>query len=439
MEMKAVYDFFDEKGKAVAKDKACGVKAGDDGLNVTPEFGGLLSFFYSEIREVRGDDYKAVISLASGEKLVLKELGYQFEDLLRVLEKHRRDAAVEWMLMEEGLTKGGFEAEFAFKMKGGKKGKGACEMRLYETGMVIVPEEGEPVRLHYGDITEVGGSEDELVVKVATVAGDAYEFTKMGNKLGLFRRTLSKIISSRAEEVQAWVMNLLPKAEPSVIRKLVQLMKEGNAVKKKDFDAVYPALWKQLESKIDETEMKEEYAFLKKMSQREKICVGVKRGLMGGLTKEYFWFLIPIYGGKRGEPGNAIAMESISADDAGGRATYFFRLTGRKAYAKMKNSKELDKEVDSFIESINRCMIETNFRREPIYLSDEKLNEAKHGKYRTAIEKVPSLRALRSLFIGRVMHTDTEQWERDVTGLLKFNVAAGDDAAKWVKNAESTG
>jgi hypothetical protein len=54
-------------------------------------------------------------------------------------------------------------------------------------------------------------------------------------------------------------------------------------------------------------------------------------------------------------------------------------------------------------------------------------------RYKFAIAKMPSLRILRRLFIGRVIHSLPEQWKSDVASLLAFNAKSLDDAEKWKK------
>ena len=75
-----------------------------------------------------------------------------------------------------------------------------------------------------------------------------------------------------------------------------------------------------------------------------------------------------------------------------------------------------------------------NFRREPIYLPEESLAKPNYSKYRFAITTLPYLQSLRQLFIGRVFHSSSEQWEKDVEQLLKFNVTAETDQERWSKN-----
>ena len=82
-------------------------------------------------------------------------------------------------------------------------------------------------------------------------------------------------------------------------------------------------------------------------------------------------------------------------------------------------------------------MIDINFRREPIYLPDEKLDEPEYWRYRFSIQKLPALQTLRQLFIGRVIHSSTEQWQKDVMDLLRFNISTKEDTARWDKEKET--
>jgi hypothetical protein len=105
---------------------------------------------------------------------------------------------------------------------------------------------------------------------------------------------------------------------------------------------------------------------------------------------------------------------------------------GRKEYPQTKDE-DLNIELENFIKNINRAMIDINFRREPIFLSEEQLDSPKYVQYRFAISKMPSLRMLRSLFIGRVIHSSPEQWKSNVASLLAFNAKSLDDTEKWKK------
>ena len=158
------------------------------------------------------------------------------------------------------------------------------------------------------------------------------------------------------------------------------------------------------------------------------MAIGFKRGLSSQFKDEYIWFLAPI-GEGMGKSGNAIAMESASPEGSA-KATYFFRIMSRSEY-RSAPEKEVLPAIDRAITLVNRSMIDVNFRREPIYLPDERLLEPSYVRYFHSVKLLPSLRALRSAFIGRVMHVSEEQWKRDVQDLLAFNAGDRDDNAKW--------
>jgi hypothetical protein len=109
----------------------------------------------------------------------------------------------------------------------------------------------------------------------------------------------------------------------------------------------------------------------------------------------------------------------------------------RKDYPNFKNIEELHQQVDNLIKKMNRCMLAINFRREPIYLPDEKLEEPQYQKYKFAIAKIPELQILRKLFIGRVIHSSPEQWKQDVMDLLNFNLNSLNDGEKWIKGEKN--
>jgi hypothetical protein len=111
------------------------------------------------------------------------------------------------------------------------------------------------------------------------------------------------------------------------------------------------------------------------------MAAGIKRGLMGGVTGNYIWVFVPIYG--TSSAGNAIALEAVSISNGdkisdpngdftisgAAGATYFFRLVRRQQYSKL-GLNDLDNKCDESISHLNELMLDLNFRREPIYLSE---------------------------------------------------------------------
>jgi len=403
----------------------------EESLSVLPEFGEGLFISLRDILEVSEENYRISLVLSSTERLNLFNLGYLYEDFLRALIKLRNNLLLKDMLSQEYLVKSDVEADFLYIDEENKKRQeGRCDLRLYETSVVVMPEKGELVRIRLSDLSEISKQECSLVLN--TEFRENLVLSKMGPEFDPFTKALSEANNELQLKVQSSLKELLPEVDPLIIRKVARFMKEGRSAKRSDIESVSPELWIKLEKRLEVIGIKEEYDFLKSLSQQEKICIGLKRGLMDDLTGEYIWFLIPIYSTNPERQGNAVAMEA-SSEEGGGKATYFFRIASRKDYPNYKAIGYLHRDFDSLIKRMNRCMIDINFRREPIYLPDERLEEPQYLKYRFAVLKLPSLQILRSLFIGRVFHISPEQWRKEVTDLLTFNVSTLDDSARWKK------
>lgn len=434
MECSLSYSLSDQGGQVTASGQAR-ARVDEESLAILPEAGETLFFSLRDILDISEADYKIHLPLSSKEELTLFNVGYQYQDLLRNISQLRNEMLLKDMLMNEKLRKSGVQAEFVYFDETGKeKQRGKCEPRLYETGIVLMPEKGELTRIPYSDIAELRA--EDYTFTITSESGEKVILSKMASQFDPFRKVISDSMNQLALRVQSWLKELMPEANPSVIREAARFMKEGKAARRSDIESLSPELWKRLEMQLEVAGLNEEYGFLKSLSQQDRICIGFKRGLLGDLTGDYIWFLIPIYSASSQDPGNAVAMEAAS-EDGGGKATYFFRIVSRKDYPAIKSIQDMHKEVDNFIKGINRCMLDTNFRREPIYLSDEKLADPQYTRYRFAIQKLPALQTLRRLFIGRVIHSSLEQWKQDVAELLKFNVTTLDDSVRWAKAATS--
>ncbi len=436
-------------------------------LTVLPKFGDILPFHFRIIKEIQAEDYRVTLSLFSKETLVLSKMGYCYEDFQRVLKGARNEVIIKDLLMNEVVKKSDVDMEFFYYDKNDNESqKGPGKIRLYETGLVVLPQNGEFLRVPYSDI--IGVSEHDYSIKIDTETGGHFVFQKLGSEFDRWVKAFSEIMNELQSKAVSSAKALFPGIDSISLRKIAALMKEGKAVSRSDIEAVNSKLWQEMEKKIAEVGLNDYYTFLKELGCEEKTAVGFKRGLMGDLTGEYIWFLMPIYGTSEKEYGNAIALEaaekagqatpSETAEDpatirvaqnpttdetleAGvkegtGRATYFFRIVNREEYQNIQTPQQFDSAVDTLIKTISRGMLDINFRREPIYIPDEKLDEAAYTKYKIAIQKIPSLQILRGLYVGRIIHNSPEQWKNDVMALLRFNTATQNDLDKWEKDSD---
>jgi len=430
------YSLLDEDGREVAAGE-CNGTIDEERLTVFPKFGNVLPFELREIVGIETENYRITLPLVSRERVVLSNLGRCFEDFLRNLADLRNEMIIKDLLMNESVRKSDVEVDYVhYDETGNERGKGIGKVRLYETGLVAIPQKGNIVRVPYSDIAKV--SEENHGVRIATESGEQLVFSRMGSEYDSFLKTLSDINDELQKKAISSLKTLFPGTDSVSLRKIASIMKEGKVARRIDIEAINRKLWSDLEKKIDSAGLNESYTFLKGLARQERVCIGFKRGLVGDLTGEYMWFLMPIYDVGKKDIGNAIAMETTEAtgEESSGKATYFFRIASRKDYPNYRNLDDLDKGVDNFIKKINRCMLDINFRREPICLPDERLEEPNYLRYKIAVQVIPSLKLLRSRYIGRVIHASPEQWKSDVMDLLKFNLMTQDDSVKWKKQAK---
>jgi len=404
-----------------------------ENFSIFPESWGTYLFSYREVIDVISEDYKLKLSFSKERELVISQLGYQYEDFIKIFIKLRNETILKDLLFQETLKKSGFEADFLYLDESGEeKQRGIAEFKFYQTSLVISPKRGELFKVSFSDILET--KTDNFQIEINIEKGGKVIISKLGEKFDLFKETLRSCLNEIVLNVQNFIKDLWPEIDFFTLNKISGLIKEGKAVSKKDIEAVSPEFFKKLEMALMKTEVKEEYEFLKSIGEQDKIYIGFKKGLMGKLTGDYFWFFIPIYSEDKSKSGNVIAFETAGEKETG-RATYFFRIFGRNEY-KTADKAQIESQIDDLISKINLGLLSINFRREPIYLSEEKLDEPEYVRYKFSMAKIPEIKLMRDLFIGRVIHRDDEQWQKGVTDLLIFNVNSKNDAEKWQKIEE---
>lgn len=412
-------------------DEECKVFIKQETLTITSCNGNTMNFSYREIYQVDKDDYAIHLYVNSGVKLTVYYLGHYYNSFVKSLNYQRNEMIIKDMLMNEAKV---FECEgeylYSYKSEN-MYSDGSCEIRLYETAIVLVPENAEIQRIPYCFIQDI--CEEDYTLNIESELGEQFIFSKMGRKLEPFKRRLNESINKLSLKARDSIKNFVPNIDSATISKVASLMKDGKAVKKSDIECISDKLWDEIESKIRLSHVSDQYDFLKSIAYVDSMYIGFKRGLMGELTKEYIWLLVPIYSTNTRLPGNLVAMESVTNE--GSKATYFFRIMSRKDYFNYScDDLQLHIEVEAFIKKLNYCMFSINFRREPIYLSDKQLDEPKYTKYKIAIGNIPGLRMLRSHFVGRVFHRADDQWKKDVLDLLEYNASTFDDVARLNEN-----
>jgi len=435
MECSISYSLRNGEGNETATGKG-EINLFEDHITILPMFGEVLLFGFEDIVTFAAADYKLNFNLTSKEELVIADFGFKYEDFIRRFTRMKNELCLKEMLMQESLKKSGVKGQFQHLDRAGNETvKGECNLRVYETALVIMPDTSNIIRIPFNSVTEVEAK--DYTLRVITERKGTYVLSMLGKKTDPFNKALSDTMNELNLKTQIILTELIPNANPAEIRIAARFMKDGRAASREEIDSVSPTLWIKLEERLEVMKVKDEYNNLINRGCRNKMWVGVKRGLMGDITGTYIWFFIPIHGREGKGPGNAIAMEAAS-DVGGGMASYFFRIAPNDVYSSYTDAVELDKLVEELVIQMNECMMDINFRREPIYLSEQKLLEPKYDHYRDMMNRIPSISVLRDSFIGRVHHRSKEQWELDVQNLLEFNARNTDSKVKWNKNDDES-
>ena len=386
----------------------------EEEISFLPENGKALGIDIREIDQAAADDYRILLNLKSGAAVEISRLGYQFEDFWHCFSAAWNAILIDIFLMKEAADKGSVRARV---LRSGKD-LGECQIQFYETSFLVLPQESGLFKIFYGDVDEMKAPD----CKIALFAdGENIELTQMGQDFDFCAKTVNDGMTAISLNAQAQIKEMIPGLDSLGVRQLADAMRDGRCVAKSRVDSLAAGAWEKIEGFLQTAGIKEEYDYLKTLTRGGEIHAGIKRGAMGSLSGDYAWFLVPL------ENNNAIAMEA-SSEGGSGKATYFFRLVPPAEFKAKRN--DLDREIQKTVAAVQKCVRRINFRREPIYLPEEKLQDPKYWKYKFALAQIPELRFLREIFIGRVLHRSPEVWKNDVRELLAFNVAAK-DGGKW--------
>jgi hypothetical protein len=385
------------------------VSVGDDALTVRPVTGGTSSISLRDVTAIETAGYKIVVSMFDGSKLELSMLGHRYEDIAREVHRARNELIMKDLLMGERLRKQGVKGELRGPFRGAE---GPCEVRLYDTALILLPIKGQLTRVRYTDIRGIEARDH--VLRIETEIGEQLGLGMLGRELDPLWRGITDAMTELEANVQALVKDICPDASGEALTAASRLLKEGRAARRFDLEIIDPMLFAALEGRLRAAGMGGEYDHLASLGKRNLVRIGIKRPLVSS-EEDYIWFMMPLLG----KDGNAIAMEATSGP-SGGRATYFFRIALRERYQGMDEGARREA-AEECMDALTAGMQENNFRRQPIYLKGEQLASPQFSKYRFSVILVPSLRELRERFIGRVAHTSQEEWVAKVGELLAFN------------------
>jgi len=404
------------EGKTQAEGSARGTLQGET-FTLLTDRAETIRIVDRDVDAVREEGRVIIVRLATGAELTLSKAGRDHETCVRHLTEFCDRGLIRDLLMEEAEIFPTTEAKF--KVQGSKSKVGTetgqpitpdsqllspapCRIYLFESGLVLFRDGAEPVRIPFGI---VDGVQDEgLNLAVGLDDGATWTLSALARSRDPFRNALVTGMDALQTRMQEALKTAFPGLDPAAIPALSRLFKDGRTVFKDDAESAGPGLWMSLEKAWAASEAAVTYSTLASKAGGAPIAFGIKHGLWGDLAGDYLFCLIPGLGEMIAWETTPLAPKEES-DETEGRATYFFR---REAGADWR------REVDA----LARRLLMINFRREPVYLAQDKLEDAAHAQTARAVRHLEPLRNLRKQFAGRAIHTTPEGWTKSVETIL---------------------
>jgi len=412
----------DESGAALQQGP-CQLSFDADTCTVTPASGTPIAFDLGDVEQATPGEWEFQLALYTGKRIGLGQFGPAFGRMSDELLAAWRDRTVRCLLLED-LEE---IARYA-----GTAGGGAAEIRLYGSNLAVLPLAAPPLQWRLAEVDSVAFDEATYTIRL-TAAGESLAIGKLAKKTDEFRQKLQSaldVLHTRSAEA---LHITFPFLNPDQLQRLLVAMPEGCSVKLPALAAIHPKLPESLVAGAVDTPLRPYFDALRTRSAADRLMTGFKfvrpdepkqgeeqdqkpdekpdEEIPGNQQNEqaapaecdpepanrpplFFWFFFPM------AAGGLVAWEATTGT---GRATYFFRVA---------------EPVEPAIVRLTRGLALVNFRREPVYLSDDSLDrQQRYHRYAIGCRKLPDLRSLRAAFVGRAIHTTLQAWQAQVDGV----------------------
>lgn len=425
-----------------AQQGACRLSFEQDTLTVIPDSGEALAFDLGDIDVFAPSDYELTLTLYTGGKILLGQFGKTFQNLVHDLLEAYRARLVQCMLLEdlEEVARFDGSARLETSNPDHRSFAGSAEFRLYKSNLAVLPLGATAFQWRLSDIDSVRLDDGSYTVKLDSL-GEHLAAGKMAKRTREFSDRVTEGIRQTNERAARTIREIFPFLSPDQFQRVARLMKEGRAAPLAALGAIHPRIEPALVENVLDEPLRPYFEALKKLAWNGGTFTGFKMlradedntaeatapsetapPEAGGAAENepespvLHWFFFPI-AGKSGaqSPANLVAWEATSKS---GRATYFFRLIPQDG-SELQDASRAPAAAEAAIRQLNSALVLLNFRREPIYLSDDSLEmQPRFHRYVIAARKIPELRRLRASFVGRAIHTSLDAWQEQVNRII---------------------
>ena len=434
---------------SVTQEGACRVQFDSQTFTLTPDSGASLVCDLGDLDAVIAADYELRLPLYTGSVVLLRQFGKAYENLSHNLLEAFRQRTLQCLLLEDLKELARFDGTFELAVDAPSVAtvprSGAAEFRLFKSNLAVLPVASQGFQWRLADVDSV--SFDPDTYQVTLRAGqDTLKACKLAKRTEEFTASVKDAIGALAMQSAEALHSAFPFLTPDQLQATAALLREGHSASVARLTAIDPKFAARLAANAVDHDLKPYYDDLLSRTAKDMLLAGFKlirpessgegesgtgsetedasdsssggeRGthdIDSGGPETLYWFYFPI-AGKTGLA-NLVAWEASSR---GGRATYFFRLVDSAREAELADPARSPATVEAALRRLDRVLGMLNFRRRPIYLSDDELErDAKFHRYAIAARRIPELREVRAAFVGRAVHSSLEAWQGQVKAIL---------------------
>jgi hypothetical protein len=370
----------------------------DETFTVAPAAGMPLQVQYRDLAGLAVEGYAVRLDFVDGTTLTLAQLGQQLPGLVDRL----REGRTRQRLADRLVRLPADPLQVVDAAWGGARG--LCQLVVHPWGLVLVPYDTsrEDLAVRRAEVGEV--ADDPTGGRVTIEAGDVrVVLMGLGGQVPRISGAIRGLRQAAEADAAAIVSSVLPTASLVLRRRLAGSLIDGQPMDR----ASLGSDWEEVRAAFEATgDMAASLASLATLAGGDAgwwLSVAPTRPAAPEPDPKA-WFFTAFPG--------AVAMEVAST---GAHATYLFATRGSDAAA--------------VVGQVSEALVDLRFLREPIALPDDRLAAGGARDYRRTVAAIPSLRAARARFVGRVVHDDG--WEAAVRDVLAFLAGPGAAGGTW--------
>ena len=424
---------------SVTQEGACRVQFDSQTFTLTPDSGVPIVCDLGDLDAVIAADYEIRLPLYNGSVVLLRQFGKAYETLCHDLLETYRQRTLQCLLLEDLKEIARFDGNFELAVAATAPRSGVAEFRLFKSNLAVLPVASQGFQWRLADVDSV--SFDPETYQVTLRAGqDVLKAGKLAKRTEEFSSSVKDAMSALAAQSAQALHSAFPFLAPDQLQATAALLREGHSASVARLTAIHPKFAARLAANAVDPDLKPYYDDLLARTAKDMLFAGFKLirpdsdegetedasadssagsdsgapDMDSGGPETLYWFYFPI-ASKKGIA-NLVAWEASSK---GGRATYFFRLVDSAHEAELADPARSPATLEAALRRLDRVLGMLNFRRRPIYLSDDELErDPKFHRYAIAARRIPELREVRAAFVGRAVHSSLEAWQGQVKAVV---------------------